>query len=317
MPLEVSFVDKENFVERPTVPVNKKVSAEDLNALKSAINSNYRRLMFDWDLDIIDNQNLVAGQFMHYDGGIWQIDTAYNVGNPKAFDESKATKKVSFEGWPLTGSAALTGDVSMSYGLDKRVKFGVAGFANVLFQIGQQDSSTEDVFRIVDIDGTPLMQVGSDGDVLRFHISPASGRTGLRVDPSGVHALSQIGAESGVKTTFTMYDHNETGGTATEDFDLFGAHEDAGMMLKISAVGVENDGSEIYTREKTVIILKDGSANPTIKATLIDTEFDEDDATADADVSMNGSDVRLTVVTPTGKTYRWTVFAEYTFNPRI
>lgn len=90
-PIKPNIGSKTDFATRPSVPSSQKESATEFNLIVSAIRANYERLILNWNTDILVNTTLPVGQYVLFNDGIYIIDTAYNVGSPITWDDTKAT----------------------------------------------------------------------------------------------------------------------------------------------------------------------------------------------------------------------------------
>lgn len=104
---------------------------------------------------------------------------------------------------------------------------------------------------------------------------------------------------------------NSAGGTplnTNSDYDVFGSEPDAYATILFSISSIASDGSEGGGGTILATVRRDGSSNPTFNAENPTFQFENGEATAT--VTTNGANVRLTITTPTGEAYRWTVWAD-------
>lgn len=93
IPIKLTTAEKENYVSRPSVPSNKKESAEEHNSLLAAVKANYDRLLLRWATDISVNQALLAGQYILYiDGVLYRLTTSYSAGSPITWNAANAVR---------------------------------------------------------------------------------------------------------------------------------------------------------------------------------------------------------------------------------
>lgn len=111
MPTKLNIPTKSDFAIRGSVPSSQKQSATEFNQIVAAINANYNRLMFDWNVDIIDGFQLLAGMYVFFSGAGYRITTEYNVGTPKTWNAANAEPL-----FPATASSLSSLEVSVAGG---------------------------------------------------------------------------------------------------------------------------------------------------------------------------------------------------------
>jgi len=64
----------------------------NIELIRTIINSNYERLVLNWDSDIVDNQVIALGQYIDYLDEQYRCTTSYDVGTPKTFTPANFQK---------------------------------------------------------------------------------------------------------------------------------------------------------------------------------------------------------------------------------
>jgi len=90
IPFKPAIGSKTDFAIRPAVPVGQKESSAEFNLLVQSVQSNYERLILEWDTDVGINQQLTAGQYVLYLGSIFKVTTTYSVGSPQTWVPANA-----------------------------------------------------------------------------------------------------------------------------------------------------------------------------------------------------------------------------------
>jgi len=89
--------------------------------------------------------------------------------------------------------------------------------------------------------------------------------------------------------------------------------QDAGVKLEIDAVGIMEDGSEVYTCKKIASFKRDGNADSVQVGATTTVSEHRDDAGASVTISQQANSlVRVAFTTGGVDVYRWTIFATIT-----
>jgi hypothetical protein len=245
-------------------------------------------------------------------------------------------------GWPLTGTADISGAVTIDGNNFDLIlgstnpfdEFEVYADNEILLSVDDTVDSTvlsmtpSEMLLLgnLRLDGlnTFGIEFGGDGiltgdPIDHFIVNSLNGSTITDNTSLLVGGILSISGETRVTSDLFTFksDHitllwlnlSAPAGSGSSDRDIFGSYEDSQATITIKAVAVKNDGSEGYSAIKIYDFRKDGTANPTLEGNIVLYE-NGTDAECNAELSVSASSIRLTYTTPTGDTYKWKVFAE-------